>query len=162
MKGKTFLDNPLFTHTMIFLSILQFINLYTENSINCLGVFGITYFICIYFSKNKGVCLLMSLVISSLSLGCGAVLEGLTEDMNPIAGCGENINPTWVKDQEDNKKKDRLEEEKTKCEDRIKIEDNRPVNATDEEKKKEQDDLIANYKKRLAYINTSLTNLEKK
>jgi len=152
MKEKTILDNPSFTKIMILLSILQFINLYTENSINCLGVFGIIYFISTYFSKNKGVCLLMALIFSSVGLGCN-IKEGL---LNPIAGCGENITPTWVGDLKKNKKTDKLLKEKTNCENVIKIEESKPINAMDITKKKAQDKLVADYKERLAYIKRAL------
>ena len=87
MKSTTLnklLKHNFFIYGMIFISIIQLLNFY--NSLICLGVFGLTYYIVQLSTKNQGLGLLVANIVSIFLLGCGksgmvwGFKEGLTMD----------------------------------------------------------------------------------
>ena len=78
---KKLLNHNFFIYGMVFISVLQLLNFYNANSILCLGVFGLTYYIVNISTKNQGLCLLAANVVSIFLLGCekSGVLEGFKE-----------------------------------------------------------------------------------
>tara|TARA_Y100000591_G_C21794359_1_gene678458 strand:- start:607 stop:969 length:363 start_codon:yes stop_codon:yes gene_type:complete len=53
------------------------INFYRAQSFACLGVFGIAYYLACLYMKNKGLCLLFAIVVSTFVLGCEKNLEAM-------------------------------------------------------------------------------------
>ena len=93
---KTLLNHKFFLYGMVFLSTIMLINFFRNNSLVCLGVFGIAYYVaCLYF-KNKGLCLLAAIVVSTILFGCENNIEGLLEGQE---GCeGEECPPVEGED----------------------------------------------------------------
>jgi hypothetical protein len=76
---KTLLNHKFFLYGMIFLSTLMLINFFRNNSLACLGVFGITYYLTCLNLKNRGLCLLVAILVSTVLFGCEKNIEGLLE-----------------------------------------------------------------------------------
>ncbi len=82
MKTKslnTLLNHKFFLYGMIFLSTVMLLNFFRNNSLACLGVFGVSYYIACLYLKNKGLCLLAAIVVSTILFGCENNIEGLME-----------------------------------------------------------------------------------
>lgn len=71
------LNHKFFLYGIIFLSLLMLINFYRAQSFACLGVFGIAYYLACLYMKNKGLCLLFAIVVSTFVLGCEKNLEAM-------------------------------------------------------------------------------------
>jgi len=85
MKTKslnTLLNHKFFLYGMIFLSTVMLLNFFRNNSLACLGVFGVSYYIACLYLKNKGLCLLAAIVVSTILFGCENNIEGLMEGMH--------------------------------------------------------------------------------
>jgi hypothetical protein len=81
---KRILHHKIFLYGMVFISVLQLLNFYKAKSLLCLGTFGLTYYIVSMSTKNKGLCLLATNIISVFLLGCekSDILEGFKEGIN--------------------------------------------------------------------------------
>lgn len=75
------MNHNFFIYGMVFISVLQLLNFYNANSLLCLGIFGLTYYIVCMSTKNQGLCLLAANIVSIFLLGCekSGVLEGFKE-----------------------------------------------------------------------------------
>ena len=71
------LNHKFFLYGIIFLSLLTLINFYRAQSFACLGVFGIAYYLACLYMKNKGLCLLFAIAVSTIILGCEKNLEAM-------------------------------------------------------------------------------------
>ena len=78
---KKLMNHNFFIYGMVFISVLQLLNFYNANSLLCLGIFGLTYYIVCMSTKNQGLCLLAANIVSIFLLGCekSGVLEGFKE-----------------------------------------------------------------------------------
>ena len=86
MKTKslnTLLNHKIFLYGMVFLSTILVINFFRNNSLTCLGVFGVAYYVACLNFKNKGLCLLAAIVVSTILFGCENNIEGLLEGEGP-------------------------------------------------------------------------------
>jgi hypothetical protein len=81
---KKLMNHNFFIYGMVFISVLQLLNFYNANSLLCLGIFGLTYYIVCMSTKNQGLCLLAANIVSIFLLGCekSGVLEGFKEGTN--------------------------------------------------------------------------------
>ena len=81
---KRILHHKIFLYGMVFISVLQLLNFYKAKSLLCLGTFGLTYYIVSMSTKNKGLCLLATNIVSIFLLGCekSDILEGFKEGIN--------------------------------------------------------------------------------
>ena len=83
MKTKslnTLLNHKFFLYGMVFLSTIMVINFFRNNSLACLGVFGVVYYVACLTFKNKALCLLAAIVVSTILFGCENNIEGLLDD----------------------------------------------------------------------------------
>ena len=86
MKTKslnTLLKHKFFLYGMISLSVLQLVNFYRSRSLNCLGTFGVGYYLGCMMTKNKALCLLFAILVSTFIMGCEGrfvnFMEGMTQ-----------------------------------------------------------------------------------
>ena len=73
MKTKslnTLLKHKFFLYGMIALSLLQLVNFYRARSFACLGTFGVAYYLGCMMTKNKALCLLFAILVSTFIMGC--------------------------------------------------------------------------------------------
>ena len=93
---KKIINHKFFLYGMIFLSVLQFLNFYKSNSLSCLGSFGIVYYISCIYTKNKALCLLIAVFVSTFILGCSKTIEGFQEGVETAAAKTEEteVDPT--------------------------------------------------------------------
>ena len=85
---------------MIFLSTVMLLNFFRNNSLACLGVFGVSYYIACLYLKNKGLCLLAAIVVSTILFGCENNIEGLIEGVGECPE-GEDCEEPESEDPED-------------------------------------------------------------
>jgi len=62
---------------MMFISLVLIINFFNKGYLGCLGVFGLTYLISKYLTKNIIMSLFISCIISILFFSCDKNIEGL-------------------------------------------------------------------------------------
>ena len=95
MKTKsinTIVKHKFFLYGMIALSILQLVNFYRSRSFSCLGTFGVGYYLGCMYTKNKALCLLFGILVSTVIMGCEGrfitFMEGM-ESEDPCANVTE-------------------------------------------------------------------------
>ena len=91
MKTKslnTILKHKFLLYGLVLLSLVMLFNFYKANSYSCIGSFGLAYYICCLYTKNKSLCLLFAIVVSTVILGCEHNLEAFREGAGP--NCEEN------------------------------------------------------------------------
>jgi hypothetical protein len=101
MKTKslnTLLNHKFFLYGMVFLSTIMVINFFRNNSLTCLGVFGVAYYVACLNFKNKGLCLLAAIVVSTILFGCENNIEGLLEGVDCDPDTEECDNEEGFKD----------------------------------------------------------------
>jgi len=85
MKTKslnTLLKHKFFLYGMIALSVLQLVNFYRTRSLSCLGTFGVAYYLGCMMTKNKALCLLFAILVSTFIMGCEGRFVTVFEGMN--------------------------------------------------------------------------------
>ena len=73
--------------------LVLFILFYKRNSLLCLGIFGISYYIANISIKNKNICFLVAILSSFYIYEYTKVLEG-NENIDNVRGCGEELEDT--------------------------------------------------------------------
>ena len=89
MKTKslnTLLKHKFFLYGMIALSVLQLVNFYRTRSLSCLGTFGVAYYLGCMMTKNKALCLLFAILVSTFIMGCEGRFVTVFEGMDPQGG----------------------------------------------------------------------------
>lgn len=92
MKTKslnTLLKHKFFLYGMIALSVLQLVNFYRTRSLTCLGTFGVAYYLGCMMTKNKALCLLFAILVSTFIMGCEGRFVTFYEGMEPNDPCAE-------------------------------------------------------------------------
>jgi hypothetical protein len=82
------LKHKFLLYGLVFLSLVILFNFYRVNSFSCIGAFGLAYYISCLYTKNKSLCLLFAIVVSTVILGCEHNLEAFREGAGP--NCEEN------------------------------------------------------------------------
>ncbi len=107
MKTKslnTLLKHKFFLYGMIALSVLQLVNFYRTRSLNCLGTFGVAYYLGCMMTKNKALCLLFAILVSTFIMGCEGrfitVFEGMDHEEGSCSShdeeaCGADPNCSY-------------------------------------------------------------------
>ena len=67
---NTLLKHKFFLYGMIVLSVMQLLNFYRSRSLSCLGTFGVAYYLGCMMTKNKALCLLFAVLVSTIVMGC--------------------------------------------------------------------------------------------
>ena len=103
MKTKslnTLLKHKFFLYGMIALSILQLVNFYRARSFSCLGTFGVAYYLGCMLTRNKALCLLFAILVSTVVMGCEGRFVTFMEGMEPNDPCtavqGDDLNDNTV------------------------------------------------------------------
>ena len=78
---NTLLKHKFFLYGMIALSILQLVNFYRTRSLTCLGTFGVAYYLGCMMTKNKALCLLFAILVSTFLMGCEGRFVNFMEGM---------------------------------------------------------------------------------
>jgi len=138
---------------MIFLSLIQLTYYYKKDSLICLGNFGITYFIANIFIKNISICLMIATVSSYILFNCEKNFEGF----NPIAGCGENITPTYL----ESKNLEQVKKEKEYCVTEERVHKSKRAEEGDPDKQKLLDEKIKEIRERKNYCEKMIKRKEK-
>ena len=90
MKTKsinTLIKHKFFLYGMIALSVLQLVNFYRTRSLNCLGTFGVAYYLGCLMTNNKALCLLFSILVSTFIMGCEGRFINVFEGNTQMIGC---------------------------------------------------------------------------
>ena len=96
MKTKslnTLLKHKFFLYGMIALSVLQLVNFYRTRSLTCLGTFGVAYYLGCMMTKNKALCLLFAILVSTFVMGCEGRFVTLYEGIGHMGGGGGGSDP---------------------------------------------------------------------
>ena len=139
--------------------LVLFILFYKKNSLLCLGIFGLSYYIANCCTKNKDLCFFVAILSSFYIFQHMKVLEGNT-NLDNVRGCKEELDDTQAivcdpSNEDCDWTATKLKEKKDECK-RILNELNSNETTDPEEKKKIKKD-IKKYKAREDKIDEALT-----
>ena len=131
--------------------ILLLAQFYKKDSLVCLGIFGISFFIAKNYCKNKNICLIVGLLSSFYIFKHNEIIEG-NKNLDSVRGCGEEIDDTTGLVEKEIKE---LKKSRKECENII-LEINAQLETTDLEEKKKKQEEKEKYVKRLTNIKEAL------
>ena len=133
---------------MILLSLIQGAYYLKNDSLFCLGNFGLTYFIANQFIKNKAACLMHATVSSFILFNCEKNIEGF----NPLQKCGKKVTSTYLS----GKDLDFLNKEKDNCIDAERELNTKKAAESDPEKKAKIEEEIEKVIERKRYCTEAI------
>ena len=81
--------NKYVLYAVLALAVINIVGYVAVGSMECLGVFAVTAFVCYQYQKNIAICLLAAMFVANFLIGCGKVKENFTSSEKNCAALTE-------------------------------------------------------------------------